>query len=44
MVTNVSESRLIMLFVEALDEPLRGSVKAYKPTTLQDAIERTRDL
>jgi hypothetical protein len=44
MVTDVSESRLIMLFVEALAEPLRGWVKAYKPTTLQDAIGRTRDL
>jgi len=44
MVTDVSGSRLIMLFVEALAEPLRGWVKDYKPTTLQDAIGRTRDL
>ena len=41
MVTYVSESRLIMLFSEALTEALRGWVKAYKPSTLQDAINRT---
>ena len=44
MVTYVSENRLIMLFTEALTEPLRGWVKAYKPSTLQDAINRARDL
>jgi hypothetical protein len=32
-----------MMFIEALNEPLRGWVKAFKPTSLQDAIERTRD-
>ena len=30
MVTDVSESRLIMFFSEDLTEPLRGWVKAYK--------------
>ena len=44
MVTDVSESRLTMLFTEALTEPLRGWVKSYKPPTLQDAISRARDL
>ena len=38
MVTDVSESRLTMLFTEVLTEPLRGWVKAYKPPMLQDAI------
>ena len=38
MVRDVSESMLTMLFTEALIEPLRGWVKAYKPSTLQDAI------
>ena len=42
MVTDVSESRLTMLFTEALMEPLWGWVKAYKPLTLQDAISRAR--
>ena len=44
MVTDMSESRLTMLFTEALTEPLQGWVKAYKTLTLQDAISRARDL
>jgi hypothetical protein len=32
--TEISEPRLIMLFIEGLTEPLRGWVKAYKPHTL----------
>ena len=44
MVTDISESRLILLFTEALTEPLRGWVKSYRPTTLEDAISRTRAL
>jgi hypothetical protein len=44
MVQDVSQSRLMMLFTEGLMEPLRGWVKAFKPTNLQDAIWRTRDL
>jgi hypothetical protein len=34
----------MMLFTEGLMEPLRGWVKAFKPTTLQDAIWKMRDL
>jgi hypothetical protein len=33
-----------MLFTEGLTKPLRGWVKAYKPTFLQDAVSRARDL
>ena len=44
MVTDISEARLVMLFTEGLTEPLRGWVKAYKPTMLQDAVSRARDL
>ena len=44
MVTNIREIRLIMLFTKDLTEPLRGWVKAYKPTSLQDAIRRAKDL
>lgn len=40
MVTDISEDRLIMLFVEGIVEPLRGWVRAYKPTSLMDAISR----
>jgi hypothetical protein len=42
--TDISEPRLIMLFTEGLTEPLRGWVKAYRPSNLQDAILCTRDL
>ena len=44
LVTDISEAHLVMLFIEGLTEPLRGWVKAYKPTLLQDAISRARDL
>jgi hypothetical protein len=44
MVQDVSQSRLMMFFTEGLMEPLKGWVKAFKPTNLQDAIWRTRDL
>ena len=44
MVTDISKSRLILLFIEGLAEPLKGLVKAYRPTTLQEAVSRTRDL
>jgi hypothetical protein len=44
MVPDVSESILMMLFFEEPTEPLRGWVKAFKPTTLQDAIWKNRDL
>jgi hypothetical protein len=44
MVTDIFEARLVMLFTEGLTEPLRGWVKAYKPTSLQDAVSRARDL
>jgi hypothetical protein len=43
-VSDISEQRLVMLFIEGLLEPLRGWVKAFKPETLQDAIVRTRDM
>ena len=44
MVTEISEARPILLFIEGLVEPLKGLVKAYQPTTLQEAVSRTRDL
>jgi hypothetical protein len=43
-VHDISPTRLIMLFTEGLMEPLKCWVKAFKPTNLQDAIWRTRDL
>lgn len=44
MVSDISEARLVMLFVEGLIDPLRGWVRAYKPVTLHDVITRTRDM
>jgi hypothetical protein len=44
MVSDISEGHLVMLFVEGLMEPLRGWVKAYKPTSLHDAINMARDM
>lgn len=41
MVTDISEARLIMLFLEGLAEPLHGWMRAYKPISLMDAISRT---
>lgn len=44
MVTYISQERLVMFFTEALSEPLQGWVKAFNPTTLQEAIKKTRDM
>jgi hypothetical protein len=44
MVHDISPTRLMMLFTEGLMEPLKGWVKDFKPTNLQDVIWRTRDL
>jgi hypothetical protein len=43
-VTNISESRLIMLFTKGITDPLRGWVKPYIPPTLWDSILCTQDL
>ena len=44
MVPDLSTVRRVYMFINGLDEPLHGLVKSTKPTTLQDAIERARDL
>jgi hypothetical protein len=44
MVQDMSPTRLMILFIEGLMEPLKGWVKAFKPTSLQEAIWKTRDL
>ena len=44
MVSEISESRLILLFTEGLAEPLKRLVRDYRPTTLQEAMSRTRYL
>jgi hypothetical protein len=44
MVTDISQHGLVMLFTKGLDEPLRGWVKAFKSTTLHEAIMRCQDI
>ena len=44
MATDLSMTRLIMLFIEGFSEPLHGWVRAYQPATLQDAINHARDM
>jgi hypothetical protein len=44
MVQDVSKSRLMILFMEGLMNTLKGWVKDFNPTNLQDAICRTRYL
>ena len=44
MVSDVSISRLVLLFTEGLKKPLRGFMKYHKPATLKDAMNLTRDL
>ena len=43
-VANVSMGRLVFLFTEVLEEPLKVLVKSHKPTNLNDAMSLTRDL
>lgn len=44
MVMDISEARLVMLFIEGLSKPLRGWVKRFEPTTLCAAINKTKDM
>ena len=43
-VADVFMGKLALLFIEGLAEPLKGLVKAHKPTTLKDAMSLTGDL
>ena len=44
MVPDLSMAWRIYMYVEGLPKPLRVLVRSARPTTLQDAISRTRDL
>jgi hypothetical protein len=44
MVQDISPTRLMMLFIEGLTEPLKDWVKVFKPNNLQEAIWKTRYL
>jgi hypothetical protein len=44
VVSDISDHKLVMLFTEALKEPLRGWVKAFKPHNLQESVVHMRDM
>ena len=44
MVNDVSESRLVIYFIEGLAEPLKWMVKAHHPSTSQDSMDKTQYL
>ena len=44
MMPDLSTARRVYMFIDGLAEPLHGLVKSTRQATLQDAIERARDL
>jgi len=44
MVPTIFERKLIVLFTEALMEPLKGWVKAFDPPSLQETIKKARSM
>ena len=44
MVPNISERRLVVLFMEGLMEPLKGWLKYFDPPSLQEAIKKARSM
>lgn len=44
MVPNITERRLVVLFIEGLLEPLRGWLKAFDPPTLQKEMIKARSM
>ena len=41
MVPNMSEKRIVYLFLDGLEDSVKGLVKAFSPSTLQEAIKRS---
>ena len=44
MVPDLYAARRVYMFINGLAEPRHGLVKSTKTATLQDAVERARDL
>ena len=44
MVPNMSEKRIVYLFLDGLEDFVKGLVKAFSPSTLQEAIKRSLQL
>lgn len=41
MVPDMTQKRSVMLFIEGLQDKLKGLVRAFQPATLKDAIDVT---
>ena len=44
MVLDISDRRLVVLFIEGLFEPLKGWLKAFDPFNLEEAIKKVRSM
>ncbi len=44
MVPDMSEKRIVYLFLDSLEDYVKGLVKAFSPSTLQEAIKRSLQL
>ena len=44
MVPDMSEKRIVYLFLDGLEDSVKGLVKAFSPSTLQEAIKRSLQL
>ena len=44
MVSDISENKIVYLFLDGLEDSIKGLVKAFSPSTLQEAIKRSLQL
>ena len=44
LITDISKRLRIVLFMDGLRKPLRGSIKGFNPCTLNEAIKKVRDM
>ena len=44
LVTDISERRQVVLFMDGLIEPLKGWVKGFNPATLSEAINKAKSM
>ena len=44
MVADMSEKRVVYLFLDGLEDSVKGLVKAFSPSTLHEAIKRSLQL
>ena len=44
MISDLTMTKIVYMFIDGMVEPLHGFVKSTRPTMLQEAMERARDL